>query len=394
VQVCRRARIPDPVRIARAKSAPELGPALLFFSGGTALRPLARALKTHTHNSIHLITPFDSGGSSAELRKAFGMLSVGDLRNRLLALADETVLGNPELYALFSHRLPADASDTALRQELRAMVAGTHALVAGVHAPMRRIVQTHLRHFVEHMPEAFDLRGASIGNLALAGGYVNNERDIDSVLFLFSQLVEARGLVLPVVDANLHLAADLENGTQVVGQHRITARGEAAIGARVRELYLVESLDAPRRTTVEVSARVRELIAAADLICFPMGSFYTSVVAPLLPRGVGRAIVAAECPKVYVPSTGLDPERIGCSVAESVAVLLRTIARDCEAEIAAAEAVQLVLVDLANGDYPGGVDVEAIRRLGVEVVDVPLVASASAPRLAPELQRDALLSLG
>ena len=42
---------------------PALGPRLVFFTGGTALRGLSRSLTRYTHNSVHLVTPFDSGGS-------------------------------------------------------------------------------------------------------------------------------------------------------------------------------------------------------------------------------------------------------------------------------------------------------------------------------------------
>ena len=45
-------------------------PRILFFSGGTALRETSRKLVRHTRNSIHLVTPFDSGGSSAVIRQA------------------------------------------------------------------------------------------------------------------------------------------------------------------------------------------------------------------------------------------------------------------------------------------------------------------------------------
>ena len=71
--------VPDPIRLARYLRAPEIGPTVLFFSGGSALRKTSRVLTEYTHNSVHLVTPFDSGGSSALLREAFGMLSVGDL---------------------------------------------------------------------------------------------------------------------------------------------------------------------------------------------------------------------------------------------------------------------------------------------------------------------------
>src|SRR5688572_20913617 len=102
IRVSRTARVPDDVRVERCRRLPEFGPRLLFFSGGSALRGLSRKLKLYTENSAHLITPFDSGGSSALLRDTFGMPSVGDLRNRLMALADETARGSPEIYRLFS----------------------------------------------------------------------------------------------------------------------------------------------------------------------------------------------------------------------------------------------------------------------------------------------------
>ena len=67
------------------------GRRLIFFTGGTALREVSRELARHTPDTVHLLTTFDSGGSSAALRRAFAMPAVGDLRNRLLALADFSI---------------------------------------------------------------------------------------------------------------------------------------------------------------------------------------------------------------------------------------------------------------------------------------------------------------
>ena len=88
VQILKTIQIPDLVKIERYRKVPELGPKILFFSGGSALKDLSTKLINYTHNSIHIITSFDSGGSSAKLRDTFHMPSVGDLRNRLMALAD------------------------------------------------------------------------------------------------------------------------------------------------------------------------------------------------------------------------------------------------------------------------------------------------------------------
>ena len=124
--------MPDPLRVGRYRNTPALGPRVLFFSGGSALNSLSQVLKSYTHNSIHMVTPFDSGGSSAVLRKAFEMPSIGDLRSRLMALADETITGHPNVYELFTHRFTKEAGNPELLTRLDAMCAGKDPLVRAV----------------------------------------------------------------------------------------------------------------------------------------------------------------------------------------------------------------------------------------------------------------------
>ena len=392
VRVKHLVRLPDPIRVERARRLPELGPKILFVSGGSALRPLSRILKRYTHRSIHLITPFDSGGSSAKLRDAFQMVSVGDLRNRLMALADETIQGNPETYALFSHRLPEEGDPDRLLAELRSLVEGEHPLVAALFNPMRTLVRTYLRNFAENLPDDFDLRGASVGNLMLAGGYLANERDIDSVVFLFSKLVEVRGLVRAVTNANLHLAAKLRNGKTVVGQHRITGKRDAPLDSEIEELYLVESLDSPERTAAPITGKVQRLIVGADLFCYPIGSFYTSVLANLLPTGTGQAICQAGCPKVFVPNSGGDPEQGDMPVQECVSRLIEYVQRTA-GDVPVQRILDMVLVDTRHGLYGPKTDWDAVRSLGVEVADLDLVRPDDPRQHDPQQLGEALISL-
>jgi len=392
-QIARAPRFPDELRVSRSLRAPELGPRISFFSGGSALRPLCRVLKQYTHNSVHLITAFDSGGSSAQLRRAFGMPAIGDLRSRIVALADESVRGNPQIYRLFAHRLSSTAAQGELEIELSSLVSRKHDLIEAIPEPMRRIVRTHLGFFAERMPPDFDLRGANLGNLLLAGGYLSHGRDLESVLFLFSKLLEVRGVVRPIVDTDLHLCADLEDGTQVLGQHRLTGKEVAPLASRVSELYLVQGLDAPLRTSTAIGDKVRGSIEAADLICFPMGSFYSSVLANLLPEGVGRAIAAASAPRVYVPNTGRDPEQYGMSLADSLAQLVRYVRRDAGADVPLGRIVNLVLLDRDARNYAMDVDVERLERMGAQVVSLELVTESSHPQIHPQRLAEALLSL-
>ncbi len=392
VRVTRAATIPDRVRLARYRHAPELGSRILFFSGGSGLRGLARELVPYTHHSRHIITPFDSGGSSAKLRRAFRMPAVGDLRNRLMALADTSVLGNPQIYDLFAYRFPEDTSAGKLVRALDAMVRGTDARVREIPEPLRSIVQRHIGFFRDAMPKSFDLGGANVGNLVLAGGYLNQGRRLDSVLYLFSRLVEVRGIVRPVVDANLHLVADLADGRRVVGQHNLTGKEEAPLDSPVERIWLSRSATKPKEHVPRIGEAVDGLIRSADLICYPVGSFYTSLIATLLPAGVADAIAETDVPKVYVPNPSRDPEEVGLDLVGKVRTLRRYLTAGATRRSRAARLLDLVLLD-AKGAGVKAKTLRDVEALGVEVVDVPLVTPASAPYLDDELLAQALLSL-
>lgn len=385
-ELTRSLQVPDRARAARYARAPELGPRVLFFTGGNALREACRVLVKHTHNSVHLVTPFDSGGSSARLRQAFGMLGVGDLRNRIVALADESVHGNPATQALFSHRFSEDADPAALDAELRTMAAGTHPLLTAVADSLRRLLRSTLSQFVARAP-GFDLRGASIGNLLLASGWLEHG-DMAAVSFLFSHIVEARGVVLPTVDASLHLAARLGDGRVVVGQHRLTCRAGTPLGSPIERLWLSASLEDPTEVDVAIDEEVGRLIATSELVVYPFGSFYTSVLANLLPRGVGRALVATRVPKVFVPGLGQDPEQVDMTLSQCVETLVEAARRDAP-DARVTDVVTHVLVD-PDGEHAARPDLDRVRALGVDVVLTELCRAPN--RVDPEHLVTALMS--
>jgi CofD-related protein of GAK system len=393
IALARTITVPDRLRLARYRRAPEIGPRVLFFSGGSALREVSGRLTEYTHNSTHLITPFDSGGSSAKLRDAFGMISVGDLRNRLMALADTRLRGHPEIYRLFGYRFSGDGPGQARWDQLKRMAQAEDPLVDAIPNPMRSIICNHLSFFLGLAPGDFDLRGASVGNLILTGGYLNQGRDIDAVTFTFSRLVEARGLVRPVVDADLHLQATLADGRVVTGQHRLTGKEVPPLTSPIVDLRLVRAGDPERAVEVEIDRGTRRFLDEAELICFPFGSFYTSVLACLLPRGLGRAVAEAGCPKVYVPNCGDDPEQLGLPAAEAVERLLGYLRRSGPGELPTERLLDLVIVDSARGEYPGGLDLGRIRRLGVRVLDVRLVTARSHPLIDTRRLVEVLVSL-
>lgn len=374
LSVSRRLTVPDTVRIHRYQTQPEMAPSILFFSGGSALNKVARVLKAYTHQSIHLVTPFDSGGSSAKLREAFSIPAVGDLRSRIMALADETVLGQPDVFQLFSYRLPQSDNPKQLESELLALSEGTHRLMQPLLPPMKTLITTQLARIHKRLPEDFDLRGASVGNLIIAGGCLAHQRLLDPIIFLFSRLVKTLGQVTTIVDESYHLGVRLISGEVVLGQHLITGKEYTQLNQPIAEIWLNNGLESYSPAQVALPSDRRHSIEYADIICYPPGSFFTSLVANLLVNGVSDAIRTNPNPKIYLPNLGSDPEQLGWSLMARVRYLLLLLLGEPEQNIET-PVLNWLLMDV-DYDY-GEVDVDQLTRWGVSVIKVPLIKEKS-----------------
>ncbi|MFH1728237.1 MAG: GAK system CofD-like protein [Pseudomonadota bacterium] len=393
VEITRQVSIPDEIKIARFKKTPELGPKILFFSGGTALREISKEIIKYSHNTIHIITAFDSGGSSRKIRDAFDMIAVGDLRNRMMALADQSIKGNPEIYKLFAHRLPLDKAKEELLAILLNIINGSHPMISIISNPMRKIITNHLQFFVDIMPNNFDLKGASIGNLIIVGGYFSQDKDIDSVIFMFSKLVESRGVVRPVTSESMHIGVELSDGVKLVGQDLITGKEQKPLNKKIKNIFLTRNHESNESADIETEEKIVTLINSADLICYPMGSFYSSLLVNLLPKGVGSAIAKANCPKVYLMNSYEDPERFGLNPDESVKVLLEYLKKDCSDNVSTSNLLNFVVTDLANSPIRSTIDVNKIEDLGVKFISTPLMPAKDEKIYSPTMICDFLASL-
>src|SRR2546428_2644207 len=113
---------------------------IVAIGGGTGLSTLLRGLKRYVDAngawSIErlgaIVTVTDEGGSSGALRKEFGMLPPGDVRNCITALAEEEDL----LSKLFTYRFATGGASLAghsLRQLLLPALPGiTGGLVPSI----------------------------------------------------------------------------------------------------------------------------------------------------------------------------------------------------------------------------------------------------------------------
>ena len=373
---------------ARLLRAPELGPRLTVLSGGSAFNETARVLKRYTQHATHLLTPFDSGGSSAILRTAFDMPAVGDLRSRLMALADESLSGHQAVVKLFATRIPKNAPDRIIEVLLHGLKNGSDKLVTQIEEPIQSSVSRLLKRFFDVAPREFDYRGASLGNLVMTGAYLDHHKRLDPTASLFSRLIKGQGVARVTVDANLHLGAVLDNGQVVLGQHRMTGKEVDPIQSPVRELFVNRGLDRESRTTVSIKRKTRSALLDTDLIVFAQGSFYSSLLANVLPRGVGSAIAESQAPKVWVPNLGEDPEQIGLSFEDSLVRLVNALLVDTNS--AEPRDVLTHVVINPNAQYQGAIPLHKLNSWGITPI---YLAQTDGPGFCPKALSEMLCYL-
>lgn len=339
---------------------------IAFFSGGTALRPTARLLASLRESPDYIITTFDSGGSTRELRRAYGMPAIGDLRNRLIAAADPE---QADLAAFLATRINWRFSKNQARRRLGELAASSF-LDKNSAGPA---VRADLDSFIAALPEIFDCRNASVGNLALAGNYFANGGNLAATLAKYQRLLGVKARILPIIRESLHMGAELESGRVIFGQHVINKE----LGEPVKRIFLVdkapwESGDATE-TEATVTPEARDAILDAEILCFPMGSFYSSVLVNLLPKGVGRAVAKSRAIKAFVPNTGYDAELIGLDIAGQAARILEALRADAPD---AGRIALYALIDSEKGEYLGGLAgmSEKLAAMGVKMVDVHIVS--------------------
>lgn len=382
-------------RIVEYLKHPETGPELLFFSGGSAIRSLCQCLQNYTHNSIHLLTPFDSGGSTAELRKFLDMPAVGDVRSRLLALISPTQTNYQLIMNLFNYRLLPDSDKDNQRHILNEIASGDSSLIKSIDEVLKSVICRYLALFMSHIDHHFNFDGACIGNLILAGGYLSNNHQLEPVIFEFSELLTVQGKVRLTVNNNYHLTAALKNGRRVLGQHRITGKEHPPIESSIQSLELSSKIDSYSAVGCKVSDINRKTIENANLICFPPGSFYSSIIANLLPEGVTQAIAKNPNPKVYIPNLGIDPESRGLTINQNIQQLMKFLSQNKDLEKEAVKEINLTHILLDNHDryYNGSIQTSEWRDKGIEVVRTDLTSKRYMPYYDPHKLVQAILSL-
>ncbi len=216
----------------------EKGPRVVAIGGGTGLATLLRSIKTLTHNITAVVAVTDDGGSSGVLRREMGILPPGDIRNCLIALAQE---------------------ERGLAEMLDYRFTG----------------------------EGF-CQGHNMGNLLMAGLTQKDNGDFAKAVQELSRILAVKGQVLPVTVDDVRICGQMADGGVVQGETDMVADPRT-----IRRVFL-------QPATCQPLPAVLQAIAEAEYIILGPGSLYTSIITNLLVPGVTAAIHHSAAKVYYI----------------------------------------------------------------------------------------------
>lgn len=312
---------------------------LVALGGGSGLAVVLRGLKHlvgagSLRRLTAVVTVTDDGGSSGRLRRDFGVLPPGDIRNCIVALADDEDL----LARLFQYRFPNGEG----------------------------------------------LSGHSFGNLFLTA-LTGITGDFYQAILTAESILSVRGKILPATLTDVRLRGRGRSGT--------IYEGEVAVGRSGEPL---EALSLEPAVPVAFAPAV-EAIQDADLVLLGPGSLYTSILPNLLIPGIREAIRDGGVPVVLLLNLMSQPgETDDMDAFDHLAAIERHAGAGLVDAVMVHDG-ELPPVPLKHyaqtGSRPVVVDRARIEARGVQVLPRDLLADGSLLRHDPDKLSRVVLDL-
>ena len=236
---------------------------VVVIGGGTGLSNLLRGLKKHTEKLTAIVDMSDDGRSTGRLRRDFNVLAPGDVRNCIVALANEE-----EIY----HKL-----------------------------------------FAYRFPHGRGLKGHNLGNLILlslediTGSFKKAVKEI-------SRILNIKGQVFPSTYEDVIISAKLSNGRTIWGQSAISVAGHRS---PIREIKL-------HPESAKTNPDAVKAIEKADVILIGPGSLYSSVIPNFLLADITKAVANSKAQKIYICNVSTERgETEGYTVKDHASTLVK-----------------------------------------------------------------------
>lgn len=248
---------------------------VVVFGGGNGSAVSLVALKQNVANFeiSGIVAMSDSGGSSGQLRKEFGVLPPGDIMRAVLSLSKYEY---PLLKKIF---------------------------------------------YTNRFDSQDKLNKHNLGNIFLTLAAKYSGSLIPAVRAL-EQSVEAQGKIFPTTLESADLVAELTNGKKIFSEAKID-HPEYDRSLKIKKVFL--------EPKVKAYPEAVKAICSADYIILSPGSLYTSVVATLLPIGILESIKKSKAKIIFISGNAYrtdsetGPEDVSGSVLELQQYLPRKI---------------------------------------------------------------------
>jgi uncharacterized cofD-like protein len=298
---------------------------IVAIGGGTGLSTLLRGLKRYVDAdgawSVArlgaIVTVTDEGGSSGALRKEFGVLPPGDIRNCIVALAEEEHL----LSRLFAYRFEKNESALA---------------------------------------------GHSLGNLLLTA-LTDITGGFDDAILAASEVLAIRGDIYPSTLEQVRLRATLADGKELVGEVAISGSllGDRRKAPRPHARIVHLGIDP---ADPQPPDRALQALREADLILIGPGSLYTSVLPNLLIKPIAETIRQSRALRVYVCNVMTQPgETDGYTAEEHLSAIVEHAGLLVDVMVLNGRKPSDSILDAYKTEkqFPVQFDIAKIRELGV-----------------------------
>jgi uncharacterized cofD-like protein len=281
-----------------------------------------------------IVTVTDDGGSSGRLRDELGALPPGDIRNCMIALSEDERL----MSRLFRFRFTSGGA----------------------------------------------LHNHSFGNLFLTA-MASVTGDFAEAVHLASEVLAIKGVIYPSTNSSVGLRAELEDGSWVEGETRITSAGK-----RIQRVHLDRPDALPLKGAIEA-------IHSADLITLGPGSLYTSLIPNMLVNQVIEAVRTSKAAKIYVLNIMTQP---GETVTYSAVDHVQALADHCGGVLFPNILInnRMPSPDMLqrySAEHSSVVQVEhaQLRAMGMNVVERDLLAEDGVIRHDPDRLATAVLDM-
>ncbi len=253
------------------KTVYDQGPKIVAIGGGTGLNTVLEGLKKYTNNITAIVAISDYGEAKTESRKKLKTLPLGDIKESIISLAENS---------------------------------------------------EEMRKLLDYKFEEGKLKGLDFSDIYFSAMNETSKGDFADSIIRGSNIFNISGKVLPVTLDEMKIVAELANGYAVEEKAKIP---EVVVDkfTKINRVRLSPS-------NCKATPGAIEAIKNADCIVIGPGSLYTNVIPCLLVNGITKAIAESQAIKVYISNIMTE---IGQTDDFTVSDHLRTMREHCRQNI-------------------------------------------------------------